>query len=96
VSADNYGVVAQHPLTGKWHLLMGFASDDEFVPAVRHGYATVGEAEQAAMEEYFEYGRSYQAWPNEWREYCDHCGDYSERFMLAGKVHDASGRVVVP
>lgn len=99
VSADNYGVIAQHPLTQRWHVLMGFASDDDFTPRVSDaGYANRDEALSVANDEAigggFEYGYRIEGWPGVWYEYCDACGDFGERYLDGAVVRDARGREV--
>lgn len=65
MSADNYYVVAQHPKNGRWYALMGFASDDEFVPNVHDdwSFGTESEALNWAFDQYSEYGTSSGDWP---------------------------------
>lgn len=93
MSADNYGVIAQHPLTGRWHVLTGFASEDEFEPNVRgDGHETLEAAMAAADRDYFEYGWHRDAWPEQWQEFCGHCGGWAERWLDDDKrVHGMLG-----
>jgi hypothetical protein len=93
VSADNFGRVAKHPLTGRWYLLHGFASDDEFTPRLAgDGHREREDALDEASADSFEYGWAEADWPEVWFEYCDHCGDYGERYVIHGGVFDAAGR----
>lgn len=58
MSADNYYVVRKHPLGG-YTYVMAFASDDDpdLLVGVRHPqFITLGEAYDAANQEYSEYG----------------------------------------
>lgn len=94
MSADNFGVIAQHPLSGKWYVLVGFTSDDEFFPNVRGpGHPTREAAKAEAATYYFEYGYSQDAWPDSWQEFCDVCGGWAERWLEDGDVYGLLGKV---
>ena len=81
MSADNYAVIAQHPETGRWHVLQGFASEDEFTPTVYPSpwHLTEDHAMRFAESDYFEYGYSTGDWPDVWFEptTCPTCHDYT-------------------
>lgn len=79
MSADNYAIIAQHPDSGRWHILQGFQSDDHFNPLVPRNpwHRTENDALNCAMRDYYEYGVNTGPWPDQWQEYrvCPTCDD---------------------
>lgn len=66
MSADNFYAIAQNPDTKRWHVFMGFMSDDEFTPTWRaedKTYDTELAALHSGMDRYSEYGVHTVGWP---------------------------------
>lgn len=86
MSADNYYVVCQNPVTLRWHGFMGFASDEDDLftwheDSSKPTFDSETEALHHFIEnEYSEYGVSSGLWPTQFRVFttCPKCNNDEE------------------